>query len=852
MKRAASPEPSCVSMMRHQYMTQPLNFSSEGRTSASCRTEPQRAGSLDLSCVPMNSDWSMEKPNFSSGPLPPDLKLQKSRAESPEPSCVSMKSDSSMFSPPKFSTESGIDPRAMQQKSPPHNTDDGLPEKMCVGWQRRNRLSRSRKRHHGASFLQNELEDKNSEISASSAQQTDGDRSFEKHVHFSGGIVPTDLKPLQSRAESPEPSCVSMSMKSNNSMFSSPEFSTGTGIDPRVPEPSSVSVISNSTFSSPGFSTGGTDVDPSGGRDTVLQDQSKCGACQQLLIDPASVSRRQCNSSYCDWSAQSGDLACPQSRKISTTYPVPNPHVMESTKQDLYPPEEVLDELNLMKYNTSREGYMRLIPAVNNCSKALLAGCNLSMNSCETLCSVLKSQSSSLKELDLSNNDLQDSGVELLCAGLSSLNCKLEILRLSGCMVTEKGCSSLASALSSNPSHLKQLDLTYNDPGESGVKLLSARLEDPRCALSTLRLEHAGSIRMKPGLRKYSCELTLDPNTAQACLSLSERNRKFAERSSDISALDSLGSCISSPAVFCMKRNTYMMESHDTSGVGGLSASDSFTVSQSASLSDSPAVSFTLSQSELDLSNNDLQDSLELLCDGLRSSNCKLQILRLSGCNLGEKACENLKSVLLMENTLKELDLSKNDLQDAGVEKLSAGLKSSHCKLQVLRLSGCSLAEEACENLKSALLSENSSLKELDLSNNDLQDSGVEKLCAGLKSPHCKLQILRLSGCMVTEVGCSSLASALSSNHSNLKELDLTYNHPGESGVKLLSARLEDPHCSLNTLRVEHGGKMRIKPGLKKYSYRFTPSISSTPGRDDGFLESGVRTVPLFLHGSKF
>ncbi|KAI4872538.1 hypothetical protein NFI96_006252 [Prochilodus magdalenae] len=53
-------------------------------------------------------------------------------------------------------------------------------------------------------------------------------------------------------------------------------------------------------------------------------------------------------------------------------------------------------------------------------------------------------------------------------------------------MITEKGCSSLASALSSNPSHLKELDLTYNHPEESGVNLLSARLEDPYCLLDTL------------------------------------------------------------------------------------------------------------------------------------------------------------------------------------------------------------------------------------------------------------------------------------------------------------------------------------------------------------------------------
>ncbi|XP_066515172.1 stonustoxin subunit beta-like, partial [Hoplias malabaricus] len=97
---------------------------------------------------------------------------------------------------------------------------------------------------------------------------------------------------------------------------------------------------------------------------------------------------------------------------------------------------------------------------------------------------------------------------------------------LSGCLVTKEGCAFLASALSSNPSHLKELDLSYNHPGDTGVKLLSVKLEDPHCRLDTLRLEHGGEIRIKPGPRKYNCELTLDPNTVNTHLFLSERNRK--------------------------------------------------------------------------------------------------------------------------------------------------------------------------------------------------------------------------------------------------------------------------------------------------------------------------------------
>ncbi len=58
---------------------------------------------------------------------------------------------------------------------------------------------------------------------------------------------------------------------------------------------------------------------------------------------------------------------------------------------------------------------------------------------------------------------------------------------LSGCQITEEGCASLASALSSNPFYLRELDLSYNHPGDLGVMLLSAGLEDSFCRLDTIR-----------------------------------------------------------------------------------------------------------------------------------------------------------------------------------------------------------------------------------------------------------------------------------------------------------------------------------------------------------------------------
>ncbi len=153
-------------------------------------------------------------------------------------------------------------------------------------------------------------------------------------------------------------------------------------------------------------------------------------------------------------------------------------------------------------------------------------------------------------------------------------------------------------------------------------------------------------------------------------------------------------------------------------------------------------------------------------------------LFRFSICKLTAQTCESLSSVLQSSKScLKELDLSNNDLQDSGVKLLSDGLRTN-CKLKILRFdfkhscfffsftsslnttllrlilyaitlfflfrfSMCHLTAQSCESLSSALQSSNSVLRELDLSNNDLQDSGVKLLSDGLKSPNCQLEILR-------------------------------------------------------------------------------------------------------------
>ncbi len=83
------------------------------------------------------------------------------------------------------------------------------------------------------------------------------------------------------------------------------------------------------------------------------------------------------------------------------------------------------------------------------------------------------------KNLNKHNNDIDDDIFFILT---SFCQC-----RLGWCYMTDEGCSAVTSALKSNPSHLRELNLSLNQIRNTGVNHLCDVLKDSDCKLERLR-----------------------------------------------------------------------------------------------------------------------------------------------------------------------------------------------------------------------------------------------------------------------------------------------------------------------------------------------------------------------------
>lgn len=196
------------------------------------------------------------------------------------------------------------------------------------------------------------------------------------------------------------------------------------------------------------------------------------------------------------------------------------------------------------------------------------------------------------------------------------------------------------------------------------------------------------------------------------------------------------------------------------------------------------------------------EQTLTLLLRSVRA-NCALQVLRLEGNNLTGKGTfilmaamkfnENLQelwlgsnhlcpedgqhlgSILRTNHTLRIMDVRDNNLQDAGVRYICAGVAEQVEGLQTLNLTSNNIGHEGFHHI-SAMLPCTKSLRELNISHNKCGDNGLFMLKLGLLANR-TLEKLNLSNTKMTCEGAIALAEVLAESkhvtHLDLKDNDI-------------------------------------------------------------------------------
>ncbi|XP_045148312.1 NACHT, LRR and PYD domains-containing protein 11 [Echinops telfairi] len=319
---------------------------------------------------------------------------------------------------------------------------------------------------------------------------------------------------------------------------------------------------------------------------------------------------------------------------------------------------------------------------------------------------------------------------------------------------------------------LRELEISNSCLDDIFERILTKALMHPNCQLQTLRLAHLTTDVFCEGLLKATPHNKNLKHLILTCMLISPKMVSLLQE----------------------------VLAHPTSKIQHLSL-----IKCDVNLSEWRGISSLLSSArnlkKLTLSNNQLSTQVvDILCEALLQSGCALESLVLFYCGLTKAYCSSIGTVLLLNRTLKHLNLSVNYLQDRGVLVLFISLLAHTSQLQELELCGCFFTSYVCQELSKVITSAN--LRSLELGSNDIGDAGLLLLGEALTHPNCKLQNLGLEECKLTGTSCPVLASVLVRNRTLMK-LNLIGNELGEEGTVRLLEALGHPDCLLQTIGLQ-------------------------------------------------
>ena len=403
-----------------------------------------------------------------------------------------------------------------------------------------------------------------------------------------------------------------------------------------------------------------------------------------------------------------------------------------------------------------------------------------------------------MKELDLSHNNLDATGIRNICRKLNISY--LTKINIGNNAIGEQAADDIGNFLSKN-TELKELDLSHNNLDATGIRNIFRKLNISRLTKINISNNAIGE-QAADDIGNF-----LSKNTELKELDLSHNN------------LDATGI-----RNICRKLNiSHLTKINISNNAVGKQAADDI----------GNFLSKNTELKELDLSHNNLDAT------GIRNICRKLNISHLTKINIsnnaiGEQAADDIGNVLSKNTELKELDISCNNLYESGIKMLCKRI-ANLSKLTKLKIDGNNITHLAADYVTEVLLY-NVKLEEIDISDNSVLAAGVVSIFNGMKSVF-TLRNVNISDNWITYKAADSIAAVLSQN-THLRKLYLRKNYLETNGVivlcKAMSNILYLTHLDISCNKITHEAAHDItallihNPELKELD--LSNNLMQTPG----------------------
>ncbi|XP_065901640.1 protein NLRC3-like isoform X3 [Dysidea avara] len=181
------------------------------------------------------------------------------------------------------------------------------------------------------------------------------------------------------------------------------------------------------------------------------------------------------------------------------------------------------------------------------------------------------------------------------------------------------------------------------------------------------------------------------------------------------------------------------------------------------------------------------ETGMSLILSELQYNNI-LTELSVATCGLSMKSAICV-SEMLGKCSLQVLDMSKNRICDDGITAIAGVLGNS--QIRELKINECDITLTGARSLAAGLLV-NNSVKILNMSFNKINDNGIAAIAGALSNS--QISELDVSGCGITLTEARSLAAGLLIN--SVRILKVSFNTIGDDGITAIAATLSNSQIS--------------------------------------------------------